>query len=339
MQQPPQINPQQQYHQQPAVRTQEKRTRISIPEIIIISFLVLIIGYFSFDWAMGVLIHHRAEVQVPDIKGKPLLEAIENLSSLQLALIKDSNEFNQALPEGSVLRQTPVPGTMVREGKTIRVVLIKGGEQVFVPALTGKPLRLAEIDLRQANLALGEVSERYSLVAEKGNVLSQDPESGTVVDRNILIHLVISSGEPPDDIILMRDFVGKSVDEAQEWVKQNNLTISKIIDDPFSSVPRGEVINHVPKSDTIIDDSISIQFTVGVSTQIAAADHIWHYALPQGSGKRKVVVRMVGGSFDHLLYKGTNLPGSKIEIPFHYRKNAHMRIFLDNILVEDREIP
>lgn len=316
-----------------------KRKRISLLEILIIGFFLIIIGYFSFNWVMGVLIHHRAEVQVPDVSGTPLLLAVEQLSALQLALIKDGDEFNQALPEGSVLRQTPVPGTMVREGKTIRVVLSKGGEQVFVPQLTGMPLRLAEIDLRQDNLALGEVSERYSLVTEKGAVLEQDPAAGVVVDRNTLIHLVISSGKPPDDILLMHDFVGRHIDEAKQWADDNDLAIAGITEDPFSAVPRGEIIKHDPPPDAIIDNTVSIQFTVGVSTRIAAADHVWHYALPQGTGKRTVMVKMVGKTFEHLLYRGTKLPGSKIDIPFHYRKKARMQIFLDGILVEERKIP
>lgn len=317
----------------------KKRARVSLFEVVLISILFIIICYFCFNWLMGVFIHHRAEVQVPNLKGKSLEFAVDRLSSLQLALIKEEDEFNQSLPEGSVLRQTPIPGTLVREGKAIRVVLSKGGEMVFVPDLIDKPLRLAEIDLRQSTLALGEVSERYSLKTEKGHVLEQDPGSGMVVDRNTLIHLAISSGEPYGDIILMPDFLGKSIDEAKEWAARNDCAIKNIISDPFSAVFAGEIIRQIPQPDTIIDKSLHIQFVVGVSTDIASSNRVWHYALPQGSGRRKVMVKLVDSSVEHLIFKGTKSPGTKLDIPYHYREGARIHVYLDGILVEDREIP
>jgi len=330
---------QQQPLAQPASPVQKKNLKVRLVELAAVGILFIIISYFCFNWIMGVLIHHRAEVQVPNLKGKSLAFAVDRLSTLQLALVKENEEFNQTLPEGSVLRQTPIPGTLVREGKVVRVVLSKGGERVFVPDLINKPLRLAEIDLRQSSLALGEVSERYSLKIDRGNVIGQDPGSGMAVDRNTLIHLVISSGEPQGDIILMPDFLGRHISEAKIWAHDQDISIKNIAYDPLSAVPKDEIIKQSPQPDSVVGESHRVAFIVGVSTAIASADRVWQYALPQGAGKRKVVVKLVDGTEEHLIFKGEKFPGSKLEIPYHYSRGARIQVYLDGILVENREAP
>ncbi|MFH1379912.1 MAG: PASTA domain-containing protein [bacterium] len=313
----------------------KKKPAVHWYEWVIVGLIFLILSYICGNWIIGVFIHHRAVVQVPDLKGKSLMFALDRLGILQIALIKEDEEFNQALPEGSILRQTPVPGTLVREGKTVRVVLSKGGEKVFVHDLINMPLRLAEIDLRQSNLALGEVSERFSLSASKGNVVDQDPAPGSVVERHTLIHVVISSGEPPDDIILMPDFIGKKIDEVKLWASDKKIPLDKIISDPYSAVPKDEVIRQIPQPDTILGDKQNLFFVVGVSTAIAEANRVWQYALPQGSGMRNVVIKLVYENQENLIFKGKKLPGSKLEIPYHHRAGAHIQVYLDGILIEE----
>lgn len=312
----------------------KKRGRVTYLEWIFIGIVFIAGSFFGFNWLMNVLIHHRAEVRVPDLTGGSIMYALDQLATMQIGLMKESEEFNQSLPAGSILRQTPIPGTKVREGKTIRVVISKGGEKVFVPDLVNKPLRLAEIDLRQTNLDLGEVAEQYSLITEKGSIIRQDPEVGAVADRHTLIHLVISSGKPPKDINLIPDFVERSIEKVMSWSKDHDVAIDHITPDPYSAVSSGIVIQQYPEPDTIIDGSQEISFIVGVSTIIASANRVFRYALPQGVGKRTVIVRQVHGDTEHLIFKGKKLPGSKLEIPYFNITDARIEVYLDGIMLE-----
>ena len=179
--------------------------------------VVLIAGYFVFNWMMSGIIHSRAEVMVPDLKGKSLAEAVTLLSPLNLGIKKESEEFDKDYPAGTVIRQNPLPGITVREGKIVRVTISQGGERLFVPDLTGQPARTAEIGIRSVGLNLGEESSRFSLSADKGNVVSQDPVAGTIVDKESLVNLVVSAGPPPDNVLLMPGFIGKKADDAVKW--------------------------------------------------------------------------------------------------------------------------
>ncbi|MBI4249264.1 MAG: PASTA domain-containing protein [Elusimicrobia bacterium] len=155
------------------------------------------VGYFSFHWAMEGLIHSKPERQIPDLRGRSVLAALDMLAPLKLGIRKEDEEFNDQVPIGAILRQYPEAGTIVREGKTVRVVIGQGGESVFVPSLIGLPLRNAEMLLRQRQLLLGEVSESFSLRVEKGFVLSQDPGAESSIEKNTMVNAVVSAGSPP----------------------------------------------------------------------------------------------------------------------------------------------
>ncbi|HEX4046192.1 MAG TPA: PASTA domain-containing protein, partial [Elusimicrobiota bacterium] len=142
----------------------------------------LAFAFWAVNWGIEGLVHNRKTQTVPDLKGRSISAALDELSPLNLGLRKTGVEFDASVPIASILRQDPSAGTVVREGKTVRVVVSQGGQTVQAPTVIGLPLRNAEMLLRQNQLALGEVSEAYSLKSEKGMVLSQDPKGETSVE-------------------------------------------------------------------------------------------------------------------------------------------------------------
>ncbi|MBD3272380.1 MAG: PASTA domain-containing protein [Elusimicrobia bacterium] len=154
-----------------------------------------------------------------------------------------------------------------------------------------------------------------------------------------MIHIQISSGEPTEGIVLMPDFTDGTIEDAREWAEETSTVIAVVKPDPYSAVPLGQIINQIPEPDTIINESQNIEFTVGISTTIARANRTWEYALPQSAGKRLVIIRQKDELGEHLLYKGTALPGSKLSIPFHHSRNSTIQVFLDDMLVKEEFIP
>src|SRR5688572_18215018 len=114
-------------------------------EILLLSAVLLIVFGFIFNWALKGAIHYQKDVIVPDLMGKALPEALDILSSHNLGLKKEGAEFNDTVPAGTVLRQQPGSGALVREGRIIRITVSQGGETVFVTELVGMSLRSSEI--------------------------------------------------------------------------------------------------------------------------------------------------------------------------------------------------
>src|SRR5471032_2429141 len=129
---------------------------------------VLAFAFWAVNWGIEGLVHNRKTQTVPDLKGRSLAAALDALAPLNVGLRKTGVEFDASVPVSSILRQDPPAGTVVREGKTVRVVVSQGGQTVVTPTIIGLPLRNSEMMLRQNQLSLGEVSEAYSLKSEKG---------------------------------------------------------------------------------------------------------------------------------------------------------------------------
>ncbi|MCG2725776.1 MAG: PASTA domain-containing protein [Elusimicrobia bacterium] len=310
-----------------------------IIKLSLVLLTLFFLTYFFFYIAMESVIHHRAEVIVPDIKGKSSLAALRLISENNLALKIKGFEFNEAVPIGTVLRQAPEAGMTVRENKIVRVIFSQGGESVFTPNLVGLPLRNAELLLRQRMLVLGEVSEAYSLKAEKGTVLSQDPNQETSVSKNDMVQIVVSAGVPPSGIILMPDFKQKKVDEAYKWALDNNFTVI-VTEDIASLFPNGTVLEQNPSSDIIVNDKTQITLTVS-SRKIAANpddEYLIHYEISQSGSQRHIRIVAIGHEGDKEVFNGLRDPGTKIDLIVPHEGIEKVRIFVNGIMVEERRL-
>ena len=319
-----------------------KSGSLTLLEVLAIAAVLFGLSLFVVDWAFKALIHNRTEVAVPDLRRKSAMASLELLSQKNLALRKEGEEFDSTVPVGAVIRQVPVPGTVVREGKIVRVWFSQGGESVFAPNLVGLPLRSAELLLRQSQLLLGEVSESYSLTCEKGSVMSQDPLPDESLNKNAMINVAVSAGQPPSGIVLMPDLTQKTVDEAQLWASQAKVDLA-VSEDSSSLFPNGTVLSQKPRPDTVVTKDAKAEVTVSrrkESAQSPAAEmRRIHYEVAQGSSQSQIRIMVLDQSGEREVFNGLRSPGSKIDLSVPRGGPAKVRIFVNGMLVEERELP
>lgn len=314
-------------------------TEVKKLEIAAVAAALLGFAYFTLSWGLEGLIHSRKTQTVPDLKGRSIAAALDQLAPLSLGLRKSGVEFDSTVPISSVLRQDPLAGTVVREGKTIRVIVSQGGQTVLAPAIVGLPLRNAEMMLRQSQLGLGEVSEGYSLKQEKGMVLSQDPKAEASVERDALVNLVVSAGAPPPGVSLMPDFLRKSLEEAQSWASGAGVTL-ELKTDATSLFPNGTVLTQTPVADSVLSPSAGVQLLVsgrkGAAPAVAAKT--FKYELPQSGSESQVRIVVLDKYGERELFNGVRKPGTKIEVPVQETGGARVKIYMNGILVEERDL-
>ncbi len=316
-----------------------KASEAHVLEIAAVAVALLAFAYFSLNWGMEGLIHSRHTQTVPDLKGRSIAAALDQLAPLSLGLRKTGVEFNASVPISSVLRQDPPAGTVVREGKTVRVVVSQGGQTVLAPSIVGLPLRNAEMMLRQSQLALGEVSESYSLKQDKGMVLSQDPKAEASVERDALVNLVVSGGAPPAGVALMPDFLRKTLDEAQSWAAGAGVKL-EVKTDATSLFPSGTVLTQTPAADAVLSPDAKVQLLVsgrkGAAPTVSAKT--FKYELPQSGSESQVRIVVTDKYGERELFNGVRKPGTKIEVPVQETGGARVKIYMNGILVEERDL-
>lgn len=313
---------------------------VTAVEIVVVLVVLGGLSLFGFRWAVEGLVHSRAVQTVPNITGKSIAGALELLAPFNLAIMKEGSEFNSQVPIASILRQSPPAGTRVREGKAIRVVVSQGGETVFAPAVAGLPLRNAEMLLRQGQLTLGEVTESYSLRLEKGLVMTQDPVSESSVERNSLVNVVVSAGTPPEEIVLMPDFLRKNLAEASKWASEVSVPLA-ITKDAGSLFPHGTILAQDPASDAVVDEETKVKLTISARPSDAkdsASMTNLQYQVPQGSAQSLVRIVLTDAQGDRELFNGLRGPGTKINLSVPQAGRARVKIILNGILVEERDL-
>ena len=287
---------------------------------------------------LGALIHTRKEVTVPDLTKKPVSQALDLLAQQNLAAKQAGVEFAQDVPPGSVLRQIPSAGSTVREGRIIRVWISQGDEMVFVPNTVGTTLRDGQLAIRKAGLNIEKVENAYSLTYEKGVIISQTPKPDSMVQKGTSVSLISSNGQPPASVVLVPNFKSKKLAEATLWASNQDINLI-IKEEPDSVFPNGVIAEQSPKADSQVSPKSTVQ--VIVSRRATAEDeksyHL-HYELPQGKKDSlvRVTVEDVTGTSDVL--SETKQPGSKIDLEIPFTSYAIVRVFVDGVLVREREV-
>ncbi len=310
-------------------------------EFLLVGVILAALAFFLGQWALEGVIHSRKTETVPDLKGRSLEAALDALSPLNLGLKKESVEFDASVPIDSVVRQEPAPGTVVREGKIIKVVVSQGGQTVLTPGLVGLPLRNAQMMLTEGQLALGQVTEAYSLKQDKGVVLSQDPKPDASVAQNSSVNVVVSGGQPPAGVNLMPDFERQNIASAQSWSASSGFQIS-VKKDPSSLFPGGVILSQDPPPDSVLSQDSQIGFVVSGRPMNDAAQapggKMFHYELAEGGAESLVRIVVVDKYGEREIFNGLRKPGSKLDIPLQEAGQARVKIYLNGILVEERDL-
>jgi len=133
---------------------------------------------------------------VPDIKGLTLEEAETILSQAQLAYTIAGERIHPIVEKGAVLESKPPAGRKVKQNRTIRLFLSKGVSEVLVPDLTGRNVDQAIAFVERDKITVSVEDELFSVLHQKGIILSQSPSPNTVMLASENIKVVISKGFP-----------------------------------------------------------------------------------------------------------------------------------------------
>ncbi|MFC1521093.1 PASTA domain-containing protein [Elusimicrobiota bacterium] len=316
--------------------------------LFLLQFAILIgAGYIALELSMQAMVHSRKEVLVTDLKGQTIYQAIDSLSQINLAIAKESEEYAPEIPAGLIIKQYPLAGAKVREGHIVHVAISLGSEKIAVSDLTEMPIRRAEIELKLAQLLLGEVEERYSLKADRGHILGQDPKPFSLAEKGDMVHVTISLGSPPRGKFLVPDFTQKPVEEAIEWSKENSISFT--IEEQEDPSMHGLVISQSLPADTILSrrrlkrSNPIVALVIGKRIiEEVKSQRTYEYRLPARPQRtRQMRIAILTSSGEKEIFKGDVSPSEKLSVPIPNSLGAgalRARIYLDGVLTEEETI-
>ncbi len=133
-------------------------------------------------------------IEVGDFVGKNVDDVINKLSSQDLKYNITWTE-DDSVQKDCVIRTTPAAGEWVQVGTTISCIVSIGqsNETTAVPQLVKLSVASAEMRAKEYNILLTELYEASNEI-EAGHVIRQNIEPTTIVDKNTVVEIVISTG-------------------------------------------------------------------------------------------------------------------------------------------------
>ncbi len=135
-------------------------------------------------------------IEVPDLVGRSELEARLLLSDVGLEM-EVSHEFSEDVAVGYVIRQDPGKDFRLVKGDTVHLVLSEGKKPFSLRNFKGWSLDDTKEWLSLYGLVLRNLEEEYSEEYGEGQVISQFPAAGEMIQSGDPVDLVLSKGIEP----------------------------------------------------------------------------------------------------------------------------------------------
>ena len=139
------------------------------------------------------------QVEVPNVIGQSQDDAEATIADAGLRVGDVGDEFSDQ-PEGTVIGQSPDPGTEVDRGSAVSITVSAGPATVAVPDILCQDKASARAAVRDAGLEYQEGSKTFSDECEgaSGVVIEQNPAPGTQVQPGTTVTTTVSRGPEPE---------------------------------------------------------------------------------------------------------------------------------------------
>ena len=233
------------------------KSKLFLIAAVFVVFLGFAVGaFFAFGkfWSM-------AEVQVPDVKSKPMTLAKQLLetSNLRVNIVE---QFDATVTAGQVISQSPEAGATVKEQRIITIYVSKGGEELTMPNVKGLSRLSAENKLKKMGLVIGNVYEKVS-DQDAWTVLEQEPVAGHKIQKGKSVDLTVSKGKQIK-LVRVPNFTGGTLDNAKDQLKQLKLSLGTVTYEK-SRQASGTVLRQTPSAGTDVDEGTTVDFVLSES--------------------------------------------------------------------------
>jgi serine/threonine-protein kinase len=163
----------------------------------LVAILILAVaGFLVFQLLSGGDDPGPGTVVVPNFVGLTIEEATALADDRGIEVVQGPPEQDLA-NVGKVIRQDPPQGENVEAGGQVTLTVGIGLETVAVPDLRNRTEQEAFTLLATAGLQLGTRTDAFDPLIPAGQIVSQDPAAGLVVNAGTPISYVVSRGPEP----------------------------------------------------------------------------------------------------------------------------------------------
>lgn len=213
------------------------------------------------------------EVIMPEVVGKSLEEAQTALKELGITT-EVQYDVSSEYGKNTVMGSSVEAKAAISKDTVVKLTVSAGSDGVKVPDVANKSMAEATAALEKEGFS---VKKENSLSKEisKGNVISQTPKAGTIIDRDSTVTIVVSDGAE-DEKVQVPDVRGMSEDAAKATLTAAGFTSTSVSEVDNSEYDPGAVCyqsysaGSLQKKGTDIELRISLGATYSCNISVNA---------------------------------------------------------------------
>ncbi len=294
--------------------------------VVIISVLGVLAARFMFPSAKS-----GEQLSMPSLLNMSIEEAREKHKDIQIE--EKGTGFSSTIPEGFIMEQDKAEGTKVRVGDTIMVTISRGAQRIELSDYTGEDYRKVERELKELGL-VPQISEEHADEVDAGDIIRTNPNAGYALRTGDTVVLYVSRGKSEVEVAAPA-LLGKTEAEARESLKQHDLSVGNISEEP-SSQAKGVVIKQSVDEGRMVSSGTAIDIVLSsgaMETPVPTGTHTLRLDLPQE--KENATIKILEGT--KTLFEGvfeTKLSPVTINITDEIG-SAVVNIYIDNEIYKE----
>ncbi|AEF84124.1 pasta domain protein [Treponema primitia ZAS-2] len=294
--------------------------------------LIVFVGIIALA-VFFIAVRGEEQTMVPDVRGKDLTQAILELQVKELYPRLQQRYSQSASERGLILEQSPSPGTIVKAGRRVRMVVSQGVIISNMENYVGRNIDEVRMDLQtlfaSAGSAAGNITGAPPLISLKepfmyqfssetpGTILQQSPEPGTAISGPTILELVISRG-PENEMITIPELTGLSIGEALELLGKSGLRFTFTQREGRGGEKPETVISQTPAAATIATNNIEVALVIIAPMDLKEGElfGLFSYTLPNNPYPLPVTLEAQLPSGERSPLITMNHPGGKFTVPY-----------------------
>jgi beta-lactam-binding protein with PASTA domain len=211
-------------------------------------------------------------VAVPSMEGLSQDAATTAITAAKLKVGTITQQASNTVATGKVISQDPTSGSSLAEGSLVNLVVSSGPQMVTVPKVERLTQDDATTAITAAKLTVGTVTQQASNTVATGNVISEEPASGTSLAEGSPVNLVISSG--PQMMMTVPNVEGLTQAAATTAITGAKLMIGTITQQTSKTMVTGNVISQDPASGSSLAQGSPVNLVISSGPQIATVPNV-----------------------------------------------------------------
>ncbi|MDR0597345.1 MAG: PASTA domain-containing protein [Treponema sp.] len=315
--------------------------------------LIVFVGIIALT-VFFVAIRGAEQTMVPDVRDLDLTDALLELQVKELYPRIQLRYSRSASDRGRILEQSPEPGTIVKAGRRIRLVVSQGVVISNMENYVGRNIDEVRMDLQTlfasaggyagtAGLPLVSLKEpfmyQYSPEAP-GVILQQSPEPGSPISGPTVLELVVSRGLEKE-LIAVPELTGLTIEEALALLGETGAPFTFSPRPPRSGEKPETVLSQSPAAGTVAAATTELSLVVSEPVELAEGEvfALFSYNLPPNPYPLPVSLEAILPDGERRFLAAVNHPGGKFVVPYRLPAGSTLILSMLNRELYREEIP